>query len=488
MPSVALPSLLFCKSSADCPKIDPEVFADVRLTSLLPPNTLDAVGYILGEEDIIARREIFSCLQDTGFRSRMSALKESAEEAGRFDEFYNAARSESERDIIFVSLMKAVLEFYRLASALGGDGVLLSRFNDFFSTQVNMSWFRETSDSLEKTYPLVTSVLYNRICLMTKGENIRVRDKGKRSYLSIISQCAENLGLEKPSRQPTPPAPLSINIIEGIVKAAPDEFAAFSEFRKSRMPFYDRTLLSYISQLGFYLGFVSVFDRVTAAGIPLIFPMISDEKKFMIKDAYDITLLAKDSLKIVPNDVIFTEKEPFFYLTGANGGGKTTYLRAVGVAALMFSIGCPVACEKAEISIPGGIFTHFPRDERFDSSGRFNDEQNRVDRILEKADGRSIVLLNETYSATSEDRAVTLTAALGARLFKTGVFGLYITHQHGISQTKVPYLNVIVDVAANNRRTYKVERRRADKSSYARDILEKYKLTREHLGERFGEV
>ena len=79
-------------------------------------------------------------------------------------------------------------------------------------------------------------------------------------------------------------------------------------------------------------------------------------------------------------------------------------------------------------------------------------------------------------------------AALGARLFKTGVFGLYIPHQHGISQTKVPYLNVVVDVAANNRRTYKVERRRADRSSYARDILEKYRLTREHLGERFGEV
>ena len=122
MPSVALPSLLFCKSNADCPKNEPEVFADVLLTSLLPPNTLDAVGYILSEEDIIARREIFACLQDTGFRTRLSALRDSAEEAGRFDDLYNAARSDSERDIIFVSLMKAVLEFYRLASVLGGEG------------------------------------------------------------------------------------------------------------------------------------------------------------------------------------------------------------------------------------------------------------------------------------------------------------------------------------------------------------------------------
>ncbi|MBQ7720683.1 MAG: hypothetical protein IJT56_08880 [Clostridia bacterium] len=252
--------------------------------------------------------------------------------------------------------------------------------------------------------------------------------------------------------------------------------------------FYDRSVLSYIGQLRFYLGFASAFDRVTAAGIPLIFPTISNEKKIDVRSAYDITLLAKDDMKIIPNDILFTADEPFFYLTGANGGGKTTYLRAVGTTAVMFALGCPVACESAEMSIPDGIYTHFPRDERFDENGRFMDDQNRVDAILAKADGSSIVLLNETYSTTTEDIAVNLTSSLASRLYSTGVFGLYITHQLGISQNQIPYLNVVVDHTDANRRTYKVERRRADSSSYARDILLKYRLTREQLGERFGEV
>ena len=51
---------------------------------------------------------------------------------------------------------------------------------------------------------------------------------------------------------------------------------------------------------------------------------------------------------IVPNDILFNEKT-FFFLTGANGGGKTTYLRSVGIAVILFLSGCPIPCEGAEI-------------------------------------------------------------------------------------------------------------------------------------------
>ena len=481
------PDLLF---TADRPenKISAETFDDLRLTALLPEHTLDDAGYLLGEEDIRARREVFSCLTDPGFRGRMQTLLSAAEELGETDALYGAARSDSERDVIYVTLASRLLAFYKAAAALSGSGELLSRFNSFFTAQTGMSWFDRTSSALENVLPMVTGLLKNRVCFITKGESIRVKDSPKSTYLQTIAECAEGLGLPRPVPDVKEANPLSMNIISGVVKALPDEFAAFAAFRKEMGKFYDRSVLSYIGQLRFYLGFASAFDRVTAAGIPLIFPTISNEKKIDVRSAYDITLLAKDDMKIIPNDILFTADEPFFYLTGANGGGKTTYLRAVGTTAVMFALGCPVACESAEMSIPDGIYTHFPRDERFDENGRFMDDQNRVDAILAKADGSSIVLLNETYSTTTEDIAVNLTSSLASRLYSTGVFGLYITHQLGISQNQIPYLNVVVDHTDANRRTYKVERRRADSSSYARDILLKYRLTREQLGERFGEV
>ena len=159
--------------------ISAETFDDLRLTALLPEHTLDCAGYLLGAEDIRARREVFSCLTDVGFRGRMETLLSAAGELGEADGLYGAARSDSERDVIFVTLASRLLTFYRSAAALGGSGVLLSRFGSFFSAQTEMSWFDQTSSAVEKVLPMVTGLLSNRVCFMTRGESIRVKDSPK---------------------------------------------------------------------------------------------------------------------------------------------------------------------------------------------------------------------------------------------------------------------------------------------------------------------
>ena len=222
------------------------------------------------------------------------------------------------------------------------------------------------------------------------------------------------------------------------------------------------------------------------AGIPLCYPTIAAERMVEVHDAYDITLMTKDEMKIIPNDISFHAEEPFFYLTGANGGGKTTYLRAVAVTLLLFMAGCPIAAENAVIYPPDSLFTHFPRDERFDRIGRFEDEERRVNDILDRMSGNSVVLLNETYSTTSEESAVELTNKLADRLYDAGVYGIYITHQHGLGETRIPYLNVVVDRDDANRSTYKVAKRRNEQGSLALDVLRRYRLTAEDLAERFG--
>lgn len=460
------------------------VFEDMKLDTMIRPETAAVMGRMCVPEDIPLRQEMFRALSDSNFRRHLQKLADDMTLICDVAERYEEARCDEERNALFVNLAQAMTIFFDHAAQYDHECALYARFRDYFRDRLKLENYRRVTGELEKLMPKLEAILTVNIRL--EGEDMRLQDDAPSTYLSRLIHCAEELSLGAVAPQKMAPRPLDASVIRAVAALHPEVFAELAAFYRNHRHFYEQEILRYRDQLGFYLDLCALSDWVRAANIPMTYPTISAEKKLDIHTAYDITLLTKGEENIIPNDAFFNPDEPFFYLTGANGGGKTTYLRTVGVTVLLFLAGCPAPCVSAELYPLAGVYTHFPRDERFNNAGRGVEEQIRVDEVLAECGDSSLILLNETYSTTSEETAIERTVKLAERIYHSGCFGIFVTHMHGVGETDIPYLNVLIDREDSNRRTFKVARQSSVRSSYAQDILKKYALTAEELRLRFG--
>ncbi len=450
-----------------------DTFEDIKLTGLLPANVLKLMQKLPDAADIELRQHTFRYLIEKG----TEPLEELSLQLYELSELYSAfdsAENEAVKKYIFAALLCRQYRFYKSSAEL----TLTEGFFEGYKKHFKELYDKDIAAEADRLY----DKLVRSVNIEIKEASLTLRAAEGNGYITDIRRCAAEMGIELFDHSFTPKE-LGSDIAASLEALFTDNWKELSLHYDKFKAFLDRGILDYADQLDFYIYNTKLALEYTSHGMPLCYAHYGED--ISIAEGYDITLMAKKCYDIIPNDVSFSSAEPVYFLAGANGGGKTTYLRTVGVCVIMSLWGCPVPARHARICKLDSVQSHFPRDERFELEGRFLDEQKRVESILSDMGERSLILLNETYATTNEEKASEMTCALAQRLKNEGQFAVYVTHQKKAQETDIPLLTCVVD-DTDGARTYKIRPLNRSVGSHAEDILKKYSLSRADLEERFG--
>jgi DNA mismatch repair ATPase MutS len=184
------------------------------------------------------------------------------------------------------------------------------------------------------------------------------------------------------------------------------------------------------AELGFYVGCLNLRDRLTARGHPAVFPTPcpDDSSEFSCSDLRDASL-ALLSEGVVGNDADGGGKS-LVIITGANSGGKSTFLRSVGLAQLMMQCGMYVTAQSLRATVARQIFTHFVREEDPAMvSGRLDEELKRMSTVADQLSPRCLMLFNESFAATNELEGSEIGRQVVGALLEAGIRVFFVTHQ-----------------------------------------------------------
>ena len=470
----SFPQLLYACGNAI---IERQVFIDLRLSSALSEETLKTLARPVSSEEIASRQAVFLRLEDEAFCARFDACRSSLLDLKKALELFNDNAVPVQKYHLFALLLKAHFDAAAHLSQLDG----CPRCEEIGYYYKN--WLQsEQAEKQRNDLAVVSEILakIQKTHVQFGFKSYLCYPEQTSGYVGQIDGWAAEWGYDLPKEGEIRLSPGEA-LSDAYSRLFHEEFAKLRTILSGYETVLFEALTDLIGQMDFYLDIHELVKRARNAGLPVCYPAASKTRCVDLKNAWDLTLL-QNGQQVVTNDVLFDEKTPFSFLLGANGGGKTTYLRALSVNLIFFSAGCPVFAGSGRMYPFCKIKTHFPRDERFSFVGRLDEEYARSEKLLENADADSFFFYNETFSGTDEEKGLSLTLNAAEKMEKAGAFGLFVTHFHGVESCSYPILSTLV--GEKGERTYRIVRKSAGGSSFAADILKKYKLDPLSLAER----
>lgn len=236
-------------------------------------------------------------------------------------------------------------------------------------------------------------------------------------------------------------------------------------------------------QAAFYRGAVNLRHHMERFYLKFCYPRVSEGQKIEFEELKEFVMCIEQRVNAVGNKCDLSDKN-LVIITGANQGGKSTFLRSIGIAQVMLQCGLFVTATSYTGGLFPNLFTHFTR--REDSamnSGRLDEELGRMSQIVDNIGPASLVLLNESFATTTELEGSNIAYDIIKALTEAGVRIITVTHLLTFAQriyaeceeNKKKYDDIIFFCAErleDGRRTFRMIQSVPEMTSFGLDLYE----------------
>jgi hypothetical protein len=231
------------------------------------------------------------------------------------------------------------------------------------------------------------------------------------------------------------------------------------------------------TEVAFYVACLNLHDVLTAKNLPTCFPLPQQEtdRKHAFQGLHDISLALSMNGNVVSNTANADGKS-LIIVTGANQGGKSSFLRSLGLAQMMMQCGMFVAAEEFSAGLCTALFTHYKREEDTTmKSGKFDEELARINEIVEHVVPNALFLFNESFAATNEREGSEIAEQIVRALLEKRTKIFYVTHlfafaSHFSNQKSADCLFLRAERKPDGVRTFRIVEGGPLETSYGEDL------------------
>jgi DNA mismatch repair ATPase MutS len=200
------------------------------------------------------------------------------------------------------------------------------------------------------------------------------------------------------------------------------------------------------------------------------------ERKLHFTELHDVCLSLLMSNRRVVGNTVNADGKSLVVITGANQGGKSVFLRSIGLAQMMMQCGMFVVAESFNAEMCMDLFTHYKREEdKTMNSGKFDEELARMSQIVDHLAQDSMILFNESFAATNDCEGSEIAKQIISALLDSHIKVLFVTHlyefAHGLSSKEAEDMIFLrAERSADGTRPFKLLEGKPLETSYGEDL------------------